>query len=755
MSLAERILDPQHTRVRAILGPTNTGKTHRAIQRMLGHRSGMIGLPLRLLAQEVYERVVGERGADQVALITGEQKIEPPNPRYWVCTVEAMPVHRPVAFLAIDEIQLAGQRNRGHVFTERLLHARGVLETLFLGSDTIEPLMQQLVPEVEVRRYSRLSRLEHVGPKKLLGLPPRTAVVAFSAERVYELAERLRARHGGAAVVLGSLSPRARNAQVALYQSGEVDHIVATDAIGMGLNMDVHRVAFAAMRKFDGRTFRDLSSAELAQIAGRAGRHRRDGRFGTLNHAGTLAPEVVDAIEQHRFPALRKLYWRNNRLDMASLGSLVASLEERPPARCLVQVRDWLDHACLRQLASKDEIRSLARGRDAVARVWDVCSIPDYRKTRTDSHIELLLTLTRHLLGRGTVPTDWVSSRLESLDRIDGDIDALMTRISWVRTWNYITSRSHWFDDAEPLRARARALEHALSQAVHDKLTARFVESSRSHVELSGLRYEGGGRLRAAERARLRGQVQAGVQALMESEGEELVLDDEANILWEGARVARLLAGDRMAHPKLALRRNDLMEPGERNALAHRLEAWLASITRGLLTPLDEPKRCSKPVRGLLFALRLGLGSARTRDVAEQLALLQPHDRRLLARMGIRLGRRRVYSQRLLAPGAVRLRGLLWAVFSGRSVPPQPPAEVVPTAEPPSFYEAVGYVALGPLAVRVDRAEELAAHLRRRPGRGPDNKVLKLLNTNPGTARRVMAHMGFRLSASSSSSGPR
>ena len=753
MSLADRILDPRRTRVRAILGPTNTGKTHRAIQRMLGHRTGMIGLPLRLLAQEVYQRVVAERGADQVALVTGEQKIVPAGARYWVCTVEAMPIEKHVAFVAIDEVQLAGQRNRGHVFTDRILHARGVLETLMLGSDTIQPLLEQLVPDIEVERYPRLSRLEHFGSRKLLSLPPRTAVVDFTAERVYELAERLRARHGGVAVVLGALSPRARNAQVGLYQSGEVDHLVATDAIGMGLNMDVHRVVFADVSKFDGHSYRELNTAELAQIAGRAGRHRRDGKFGTLNGVGLLPAEVVEAIEQHRFPTLRRLYWRNADLDFRSLDDLLSSLEQPSPARCLVQVRDWLDHRCLRRLAAEDEVRSLARGRQAVARVWEVCSIPDYRKTRTDSHVQLLLQLCRHLLGPGQVPGDWVSARLDSLDRTDGDIDALMTRISWVRTWNYITSRPDWFVDAAPFAQRARALEDALSQAVHDKLTARFVESRRGHIQLTGLRYEGGERLRSEERTALRASVQEGLERLLACDDHELVLDGRT-VLWEGQPIARLRGTEKLTAPRVQLLRNELMGASARTELRRRLEIWVRGMVHGLLAPLEEPERCTPAVRGLLFALRLGLGSARTRDVAPNLARMGRTDRRQLARIGVRVGRRRVYSQALLAPGAIRLRALLWRVHTGQEAE-TPEAEVVPVRGPAEFYDAVGYAVLGPRAVRVDRAEDLAAYLRghRHPARLPDKRVLRLLGCEKRVALGVMRAMGFSVSAAAS--GPR
>src|SRR5919109_536572 len=418
-------------RLVAVLGPTNTGKTHLAIERMLGHRSGMIGFPLRLLARENYDRIVKLRGARSVALITGEEKILPPNPSYFVCTVESMPLDRQVDFLAVDEIQLCADPERGHVFTARLLHARGLHETMFLGAETIKPLMRRLVPEVEYVSRPRFSTLYYSGYKKVTRLPPRSAVVAFAMADVFSLAEIVRRQRGGTAVVLGALSPRARNAQVGKFQAGEVDYLVATDAIGMGLNMDLDHVAFARTGKFDGRGPRRLTAAELAQVAGRAGRHMSDGTFGTTAEQGSLDPEIVEAIETHRFDPLTRLNWRNSRLRFESISGLLKSLDERPSLPGLIQAREADDHHALQVLARNQEIAGLATHPGAVRLLWEVCQIPDFRKVLSETHTRLLGHCFLHLAGpEERLPIVWIAAQMANLDRVDGDIDTLMARIA-------------------------------------------------------------------------------------------------------------------------------------------------------------------------------------------------------------------------------------------------------------------------------------------------------------------------------------
>ncbi|MGD0144619.1 MAG: helicase-related protein, partial [Rhizomicrobium sp.] len=463
-------------RIAAVLGPTNTGKTHFAIERMLAHRSGMIGLPLRLLAREVYDKVARIKGAKLAALITGEEKIVPPEARYFVCTVEAMPLDLGVAFLAIDEIQLCADPERGHVFTDRLLHARGEEETLFLGAETMRGTIQRFVPEAHFITRPRFSDLAYTGAKKLTRLPRRSAIVAFSAEDVYGIADLVRRQRGGAAVVLGALSPRTRNAQVALYQSGEVDFLVATDAIGMGINMDVDHVAFAELMKFDGVGVRPLRPDELGQIAGRAGRHMNDGTFGVTAEAEALDEETVARIEGHRYEPVRILQWRNSALSFRSLGALIESLEEPPPQRGLAKARPAMDFASLRILAGQDEYRALASTPASVKRLWEACQLPDFRKLTPDEHVRLVGQIYRHLMSdAGVLPEDWLARQVSRLDEIDGDVATLSGRLAQIRTWTYAAHRPGWVADAAHWQEQTRAVEDRLSDALHERLTQRFI----------------------------------------------------------------------------------------------------------------------------------------------------------------------------------------------------------------------------------------------------------------------------------------
>src|ERR1700752_4008808 len=462
--------------VTAVLGPTNTGKTHLAIERMLAHSSGLIGLPLRLLAREVYNKCVERVGSDAVALITGEEKIKPPNARFWVATVEAMPRDLDVAFLAIDEVQLAADLERGHVFTDRILNRRGREETLVLGAQTVRPMVERLLPGAHVLTRPRLSQLSFAGEKKITRLPRRSAVVAFSAEEVYSIGELIRRQRGGRAVVLGALSPRTRNAQVALYQSGDVEYLVATDAIGMGLNLDVDHVAFSSDRKFDGYQSRKLNPAELAQIAGRAGRATRNGSFGTTGRCPPFETELAQGRQTHSLEPIKLLQWRNTVLDFSSVGALQASLAETPKEAGLTRAPIAEDILVLEHAVRDDDIRAFATTRAAVERLWDVCQVPDYRKTPPAPHAELATTLYGFLMREGSIPIDWFARRIEEADHTDGDIDTLSNRIAHVRTWTFAANRPDWLADPEHWQGVTRAVEDKLSDALHERLTERFVD---------------------------------------------------------------------------------------------------------------------------------------------------------------------------------------------------------------------------------------------------------------------------------------
>ena len=748
-------MSQQASRVVAVLGPTNTGKTHLALERMLGHASGMIGFPLRLLARENYDRIARLKGAGTVALLTGEEKIIPPHPKWFICTVESMPLDRRVDFMAVDEIQLCADPDRGHVFTDRLLHARGLSETMFLGAETIKPLIRKLVPGAEFIARPRFSQLSYTGPRKLTRLPARSAIVAFSAQEVYDIAELVRRQRGGAAVVLGALSPRTRNAQVGLYQAGEVDYLVATDAIGMGLNMDVDHVAFAAMRKFDGRSPRHLDASEVAQIAGRAGRHMNDGTFGTTGDIGGIDEDIVAAVESHTFPALKRLQWRSADLRFTSVEALLGSLNRLPDHPGLARAREADDQLVLQALARDTELMERVRHPDRVRLLWDVCQVPDFRKSLAEQHSRLLGAIFRHLTDKaGRIPADWLDAQVKRLDRTDGDMDTLITRIANVRTWTYISHRSDWVNDPLGWQERTRALEDRLSDALHERLTQRFVDRRTAMLvrrlkdndelvsavardggvlveghfvgRLDGFRFqadaaESGQAARAvssaAQRA-LRGEIASRVAKVASEPDDAFSLDQQGFILWQDAAVAKLAAGSEVLKPTVALLPSDLIETAAREALHHRLSLWLTSFIARAARPLVTARDAdlSGPARGLVYQLAENLGSMPRGGAVSLVRALSDEDRKTLARLGVRLGVESLFLPDMLKPAAQALRALLWCVSRERTaIAPPPPGRAAVALDkdvPRAFYEAIGFRVVGGMAVRTDMLERLAAVLR-------------------------------------------
>ena len=747
-------------RVIAVLGPTNTGKTHFAMERMLAHESGMIGFPLRLLARENYERAVAIKGASHVALITGEEKILPPRAKYFMCTAESMPLSRDVAFLALDEVQMCADPDRGHIFTERLLRARGRFETMFMGAETMRPLIRALVPEAEFQTRPRMSTLSYVGAKKTSRLPARSALVAFTAPDVYAIAELIRRQRGGAALVMGALSPRTRNAQVAMYQDGEVDYLVATDAIGMGLNMDIDHVCFTATRKFDGRLHRTLDPAEMGQIAGRAGRHMNDGTFGTTTEIGGFDEEMIHAIQDHDFEPLRRVYWRNWQLDFQSPERLRRSLAEAPPQPGLVRAREADDERALRALLDDPEITGLATNRDAVRLLWEVCRVPDFRKVMSDAHARVLATIFRHLrTGDERIPTDWMAGQINHLDRLDGDIDTLTQRIAGVRMLTYISYRADWLADAPLWQERTRAIEDRLSDALHDRLTQRFVDRRTAVLVkrlkdkadmLAAVKADGEviveghpvGRLdgfkftadlgaagadtevsikaidRAASQA-LRQEIEARVQRLCTGRDDVFTLRTDAaatpGILWQGSRIATVIKGANLLAPRVRVPDFDLLSSEQRDAIVGRLTTWLAAHLHDRLGPLyaaadDLP---AGPARGILFQLREHLGSMPRATAAAEVASISRPDRQALRRLGVRIERESILAPGLLKPAALALRGMLYDLHHGRLGTPLPTpgrmSILIEKGASAAFFEAIGYRPLGKLAVRVDIVERVAA----------------------------------------------
>jgi ATP-dependent RNA helicase SUPV3L1/SUV3 len=777
-------------RVKAVLGPTNTGKTHLAIERLLAHSSGIIGFPLRLLARENYDRMVAIKGARYVALITGEEKIIPPDARWFSCTVEAMPLDRHTEFVAVDEIQLCADPDRGHVFTDRLLHARGMVETMFLGAETIAPLIRRLVPQAQIETRPRLSQLSYAGPAKLVRLPPRTAVVAFSAGEIYALAELIRRRKGGCAVVMGRLSPRTRNAQVALYQEREVDFLVATDAIGMGLNMNVDHVAFAGLGKFDGHRPRRLTASEVAQIAGRAGRGMKDGTFGTTTECPPIPEDVVAAVEAHSFDSLDQLCWRNSELDFASLESLIDSLNAPPPRAGLVRGNEASDLETLTALSRDPDIRKLATGRRRMRLLWDACQIPDFRKLADDTHARLCARVFNHVATDTTLPTDWLAAQIAALDRADGDIDTLMQRLSGVRVWSYIAARPDWVKDTLHWQAKARDVEDKLSDALHESLTSRFVDRRSAHLvrrleEADGKdllsavtrrgevvveghpvgHIEGFGFipdplavgdekklvLRAARRA-LRAEMPRRVAMLEQAAGAAFALTDDHRLTWEAIPIARLSAGAMPLRPRVQVLDSEFLDGAERERVRVRLQSWLDELIRTDLAPLftaEAHARSHPALRGPVHRLTESLGLIPGAD-DETLA---PDLRPRLRAMGVRSGRFALFMPALLKPRPAATRVRLWAVHHAIPMPALPnPALVSLPADypdwPPGFAAMAGWVEAGPILLRLDIAEKIAGELGYRARRGPaalPSGLASRFAVRPDILPAVLRQIGFRV----------
>jgi ATP-dependent RNA helicase SUPV3L1/SUV3 len=761
---------PRGRGVTAVLGPTNTGKTHLAIERMLGHKVGVIGLPLRLLAREVYDKVAARVGASQVALITGEEKIKPPSPRFYVCTVEAMPLELEADFVAVDEIQLAADGERGHVFTDRLFHARGLNETLLLGAATMRDVIRELLPGANLVSRTRLSRLAYAGDKKITRLPRRAAIVAFSANDVYAIAELVRRQRGGAAVVLGALSPRTRNAQVALYQNGDVDFLVATDAIGMGLNLDLDHVAFAGIRKFDGQNHRELTPAEFGQIAGRAGRHMNDGTFGVTGQVAPFESDLVDRLENHSFDQVGVLQWRNRKLDFSSIERLRDSLRETPDHRRLARARMVDDVIALENVSHDAALRDIAAGPAAVGLLWEMCQIPDYRKISAMSHAELVAALYRFVMSdAGKIPADWFANQVALADRTDGDLDTLSNRLAQIRTWTYVSHRAQWLDDPEHWQGRTRTIEDTLSDALHERLTQRFVDRRTSvlmrrlrdkeemlaeigadgHIlvenhfvgRLDGFRFtpdasSDGIHGRAARHAAakvLSRELASRAEALAAAPDEAIALEPNGRIVWARSDIARLERGETALKPRIQIFADEHLGGPERELVVKRLETWLAAYLEARLAPLlalSTTSDLSGLARGLAYRLSENLGVLRRDTASEEIKALDQGARGQLRNYGVRFGAFNVYIPVLLKPAAADLLLLLWALHAGHELGvdsaglPARPRQGLTSVDagkdiPEPYWRAAGFHVAGTRAVRIDMLERLSDLIRVRVGWRP------------------------------------
>ncbi len=776
----------EHARITALLGPTNTGKTHFAIERMLSYPSGVIGLPLRLLAREVYDKIVGLRGPNAVALITGEERIMPPRPRFWVCTVEAMPVTGEHDFLAVDEIQLCADAERGHIFTDRLLHARGRVETIFMGAETMRSTIAQLVPRAQFVKRERFSHLTYAGSKKISRMPARSAIVGFSVENVYAIAELIRRQKGGCAVVMGALSPRTRNAQVELYQNGDVDYLVATDAIGMGLNLDLHHVAFSATSKFDGRRMRPLTAQELGQIAGRAGRYQRDGSFGVTGEAAPLHEETVEAITEHRFEPIRKLEWRNPELDYRTPAHLIASLEARPDNLLLARAREADDLGALKALAAMPELAPRTTSRADTKLLWDVCRIPDFRGISHAEHASLLAKIFADLHGLGRIPDDWFARQIKRIDRTDGDIDTLSKRLAYIRTWTYVAQRKGWLDDESHWRGATRAVEDRLSDALHGALTQRFVDRRTSallrrlkqkeslvadvndkgevaidgHVvgRLEGFRFRQADTSDAGEAKTLRSAAVAalGPQFSLLSDrfynapDTELDFTEQGGLMWGEHAVGKLVKGSEALKPQVQAFVDDEAGAEVAEKVTRRLQHFIDRKIAALFEPLmnvQNDEALTGLARGFGFQLIEALGVIPREQVAQDVKALDQDARGALRKHGVRFGQFTIFMPLLLKPAPTRLRLVLWSLAQGlQEFPESPPPGLVtipaPQGMPEGYAPMSGYRSAGSRAIRIDMLERLADQLRGQDSRGGFEATADMLSITGMTLEQFADLMG-------------
>lgn len=780
------------SRLEAVLGPTNTGKTWYAIKRMLAHRSGMIGLPLRLLAREVYDRVSATQGATSVALVTGEERIIPKNPRYWLCTVEAMPQNTGVDFLAIDEIQLCGDPERGHIFTSRLLSARGRLETMFLGSDTMRSIISSLVPETKFQRRKRLSELNYVGSKKISRIKPRSAIVAFSAEDVYAIAETVRQRRGGAAVVLGALSPRTRNAQVELYQNGDVEVLVATDAIGMGLNLDIDHVAFAGLVKFDGQRVRSLLPHEIGQIAGRAGRFRTPGTFAVTTDVEPLEAKVVSDIESGRFRPLKRLQWRNDRLAFQSIETLLETLQAPSQNPLLGWGRDADDLLALRSISDMKEIRDRVSNSLDVRLLWDVCQIPDFRKVSHYDHSELLKKVFFFIQDSGQVPDDWLEDQVRKVDRIDGDVEGLSRRMAFVRTWTYLSQKAEWINDTKYWREKTRYIEDKISDALHAGLTSRFVDrrvsvltrhlkrkdsllanvdsdgqltiEGESVGKIEGFRFvmddteskDENKTLRQASLGSISKELSIRALRFYNAPDNEIGFTDQGGFMWGDYAVGKLVKGKSLYEPDVEVFVDAEAGQDSIEKIRRRLISYInqkISLHCSSLIEMNNDEQITGLARGVAYRIYESFGILPRKKISQEIKSLPQESRKLLRSHGVRFGQHAIFVFSALKPEATRIRIILWALsrdIDDIPSPPKPGLVTIPVGYKQfnDYCSVAGFFRAGNWAIRVDMLDRLSKMLLDQNGKdgfeaNPD--MLSITGMTPENFANLLSGLGYKV----------
>ncbi len=700
-------------KITAVLGPTNTGKTHLAIDTMLSFDTGMIGFPLRLLAREVYDKVVKKVGQKNVALITGEEKIIPQSAKYFLCTVESMPIDKQLDFVGVDEIQMCADHERGHIFTDRLLNIRGIKLTMFMGSNTIKNIISKLDDDVEFMNRSRLSKLTYSGHKKISRINRKTAIIAFSAEEVYAIAELIRRQKGGAAIVMGSLSPKTRNAQVELYQSGDVDFLVATDAIGMGINMDLDHVYFSNLKKFDGKKLRKLNLSEIGQIAGRAGRFLNDGSFGITGECKEINSEEVDLLENHKFEEIQSLFWRNSNLNFDSPSSLIKSLDVKPNKDWLRKIHECEDEKALKFFLRDKNLRTIEFDKKKLILLWECCQIPDFVKKTYGNHYEVIKNVFNYLNSdKGKITDEYMRLQLVKLDKLEGNVDSLSNRIANVRTWSYVSNKNNWIENQSYWIEKTKNLEDKLSDRLHEELTKTFIDK-RASVLARGLKQEMNFNTKISKNNEVmiddqfigkinglkleldlkQGALETDIKSLKkaarQSVGPELEkridiiietglieLKNDFKIHWDKSPIARLISGKDYLNPNLELIVDDILEHNSKQKLINFLEKWLSTKIDTILKSLVDLKNLKEKnssIKALAYQLYENNGVLKRDQVSEYLKNLGQNERKILRDLGVKFGRYHIFLHRLIKPEAVSLRTLLWKNYHQKYFNLNPP----------------------------------------------------------------------------------
>ena len=782
-----------NNQILAILGPTNTGKTFLAIERMLEYGNGVIGFPLRLLAREVYDKIVLKIGYERVALVTGEEKIIPPKADYYLCTVESMPQDINFEFAAIDEIQMCADPERGHIFTDRLMNYRGDKLTMFLGSDTIKKLLTELVPETEFIYRERLSKLTYSGYKKISRIKPRSAIIAFSVDDVYALAEFVRRQKGGAAVVMGSLSPKTRNSQVEIYQSGDVDFLIATDAIGMGINMDIDNVYFSGLKKYDGKKIRDLRDSEIGQISGRAGRYMNDGSFGTTGDCERLTDEQIDKVENHRFDDVLNIFWRNSNLDFTSSQNLIQSLSVRPPQDNLQRNKDLIDETTFRFLVSEKSNLNFNNHQHFVKLLWECCQIPDFTKSSYNEHTDIIYKVFSFLSSdKGKITNDWMKQQLSNLNNYEGNIDSLANRISYIRTWSYVSNKSNWVENADYWIAKTKEIEDRLSEKLHEELSKSFVDKRisvlsrglKQDIELNtkiidtnkiyinehyigkinGLKIELDysstnldtdiKSLKKAARSGARQELKNRIEKIINHQ-ELLELKEDLKIYWQDSKIAEIKPGKNYLNPVIKLFIDDTLEDNDFSNLKLTIENWIEKEKQKHLSDLISIEKTSLKnslARGLAYQLFENNGVLNRETASNMIKNLNKEERYELRKKGIKIGKYHIYQPRMIRPNAIKFKTILWKCFNSTKEMSYPNFGINFLKnfknKNKNFLRICGFETFGNFIIRVDILERLFIEIINRSKDYKfklDSKILNLLGCTKDDFINFIKLIGYKV----------